>query len=175
MSCSSSASLPSSFSYFVMISCFVLTNCPPDLLSFIQAVRRLMASLRSWRKSLLELRMCSLFLMMVEAQLRLFVCLVGLCCHEIDFHVTFIYQDICMCSICYDGQRSPLCIRWTCCGRHKIKMFEIVRWKYFRGPFCSEIAWASLTYWSFRSKAGMVECLPLLQINFIYSCQFQAY
>ena len=67
-----------------------------------------------------------------------------------------MYQDICLCWSCYDDQSSYLCIRWTCCGRHKIKMFEIVWWKYFRSPFCSKVAWASLAYWSFRSKAGVV-------------------
>lgn len=37
-----------------------------------------------------------------------------------------IYEDIWTYQICYDGQCSPPCIRWTCCGRHKIKVFEIV-------------------------------------------------
>lgn len=35
-------------------------------------------------------------------------------------------------------------------------MLEIVWWKHFRSPFCSDIAWAPFASWSFRSKAWVV-------------------
>lgn len=146
--------------------------------SLIQARHHLMVLLKNWRKSLLELHMCSLFQMMVEAQLRLSMCcLVGstVSYNKNHFPITWdILEYLCVCQICYDGQCWPPYIRRACCRRHKVKMFEIVWWKY-DNSFSLKFAGASfadLPIDPSKAKLEWQQCVPFLQINYVYCFQF---